>query len=151
MKEAPVGRTKLYGVWCSMKNRCQCPTSKSFKNYGGRGIKVCKEWQTFEPFREWALSHGYKEGLSLDRIDNNNGYQPNNCRWADRYTQRNNCRNNRFYEYKGERHTVSEWSRIVGIDFRTLGARFRNGWSVESALTIKPSHANCHNKQRKTR
>ena len=146
--ERPVGRTKLYQVWCMMKNRCQCPTSKYYKNYGGRGIKVCSEWQSYEPFYEWAMSHGYKEGLSLDRIDNNNGYQPNNCRWADKVTQENNRRDNRFFEYKGERHTIAEWARIVGIDVRTLGYRFRKGWSVEDALTTKPWFGNCKKRGR---
>lgn len=73
--------TKLYKLWTTMKGRCQTPTITGYERYGGRGIKVCDEWQSFEPFYEWAMNNGYQEGLSIDRIDNDGNYEPSNCQW----------------------------------------------------------------------
>ena len=124
-----------------MKHRCSNP---KIKNYGGRGIKVCEEWQTFKPFEEWSLSNGYREGLSIDRIDNDGNYEPSNCRWADKTTQENNRSNNVCLEYKGEKRTISEWARIYGLNPWTLNTRIRSGWDIEKALTVKPTHSNSH-------
>ena len=88
--------TKLYNVWCSMKERCHTPSNTSYKNYGARGIKVCDEWLKFEPFYEWAISNGYSEGLSIDRIDVNGNYCPENCRWSTKEVQANNTRANHY-------------------------------------------------------
>ena len=85
---------KLYGVWRSMKERCTLETHKYYKDYGGRGIKVCKLWMNdFQSFYVWAMSNGYKEGLTIDRIDNNKGYEPSNCRWVTMAIQNKNKRN----------------------------------------------------------
>lgn len=84
--------TKLYMVWSSMRSRCNTPTNKSYIYYGGRGIKVCPEWDDYAVFEEWAISAGYKEGLSIDRIDNDGNYEPSNCRWATPHEQRINQR-----------------------------------------------------------
>lgn len=132
-------RTKLYNIWCGMKKRCDYEGNANYKDYGGRGIKVCEEWQKFEPFMEWALTHGYTDELSIDRINPNEGYCPKNCRWVDRYTQANNKTNNRHLTYNGETHTFAEWSRIAGIPYETLRWRLIRGWSAQRTLT-EPIH-----------
>lgn len=120
-----------------MIERCENPNNASYKNYGGRGIKVCKKWRKdFTAFCRWARSNGYDPKLSIDRIDNDKGYSPNNCRWADSKTQARNRRNNRIIEYNGESKAASEWAEICGLNPKTFRNRLDAGWSVEDALTI---------------
>ena len=131
-------KTKLYRTWQGMRNRCYRKSNKYYYNYGGRGICVCDTWKnSFEAFRDWALSNGYDDRLMLDRIDNDGNYEPNNCRWVDRFQQMNNTRNNRILEYDGKAMTVTEWGRKIGLAPHILEKRINNyGWSVEEALTI---------------
>ena len=125
--------SRLFGIWCDMKVRCNNPNDKCYDRYGGRGIKVCDEWQKdFKSFRDWSYSNGYKDNLkwtecSLDRIDNNKGYSPDNCRWVDSYVQGNNKRNNIIIELNGEKKTAAEWGRELGIRPATIRARYRRG------------------------
>lgn len=128
--------SKLYGVWCSMKNRCNNPNNKEYSYYGGRGIRVDKAWNdSYEIFRDWAYTNGYTEHLSLDRIDNNKNYEPDNCRWVGSVAQANNRRSNRVYTYNGETHNLTEWAHIVGIDPRKVFCRIYLGWDFEKAIT----------------
>lgn len=112
--------TPLHHTWVSMRQRCNNERQDAFYNYGGRGIRVCEEWESFENFRDWAFENGYEHGLTIDRIDNDLGYYPENCRWVDRVTQANNRRSNRYVTYNGITHTIAEWSRIFGIKYSKL-------------------------------
>lgn len=127
--------TKLYNVWKSMKQRCNDKNCNAYLYYGGRGIKVCDEWnESFEAFYEWSIKNGYKEGLSIDRIDVNGNYCPKNCKWSTWEEQANNKRGNRVVSYNGENYTIAELSRISGIKYRTIIDRLNRGWTVENAL-----------------
>lgn len=130
------GKTKtcLYNSWRGMKDRCINPNSTNYSNYGGRGIKVCDEWQVFDEFLKWAINNGYVKGLSIERINNNGNYEPGNCRWATRIEQNNNRRTNHMITFNGKTKSTTEWSRITGINYRTLKSRLETGWTVEDAL-----------------
>lgn len=131
--------TRLYKIWDNMKQRCMNPNFPNYKHYGKRGITVCEEWKDFLNFLSWAERSGYKDTLSLDRIDNNLGYYPDNCRWASQVEQQRNKRNNHFLTYNGETRTIAEWGEITGILPATIQHRVcRDGWSVEDALLIRP-------------
>lgn len=135
----PVGKTRLYRIWSGMKNRCFNPHEPAYKNYGARGITVCDEWRDdFHAFAEWSLSHGYAENLSIDRIENDGIYSPDNCRWATDLTQANNTRNNINIEIDGETHTLAEWSRISGVGVTTIRCRLKLGWDVTRAVFQVP-------------
>ena len=117
-----------------MKARCLNRNHDMYPYYGGRGITVCEEWLAFEPFMEWAVASGYADGLTLDRIDNNDGYCPENCRWTTMKVQGNNRRDNHVIELNGERHTLSEWCAITGMKSTTIIGRLKR-WPPEIALT----------------
>lgn len=129
-------RTKLYKTWRDMKYRCEDPNKQRYKNYGGRGISVCKEWdESFECFRDWALENGYSVGLTIDRIDVNGNYEPSNCRWATKEEQGGNKQNTRWVTAFGETKTLREWSERYGIKAATIEARLLNGWLQEEAVS----------------
>lgn len=131
--------TRLYHIWNGFRGRCLNPNNKDYKNYGGRGITICKEWNKSENFFKWALQNGYKDNLTLDRIDTNKSYSPNNCRWITSNEQQRNKRNNRILEFNGEKHCITEWSEITGINRGTIVSRLRHNWDIEKTLTKIPN------------
>ena len=137
-QEHKQGRTHLYNVWCLMLRRTTKPHSQDYKYYGGRGITVCDEWsRDFMKFHDWAYSNGYVEGLTLDRIDVNGNYCPENCQWATRKTQANNTRTNHYLTLNGKTQSMKRWSEELGLSYHTLQWRVYHGWTDEEALTGK--------------
>ena len=142
MKYNSNNEKRLYKVWWHMKERCYNVKAYNYKNYGGRGIKICDEWKNdFNCFATWAYENGYdknaKQGeCTLDRIDNDGDYKPSNCRFVDNKIQQNNKTNNAVYIYNGEKHTLAEWSNITGIRYKTLERRINKyNYSFEEAVT----------------
>lgn len=129
--------TRLYNIYRSMKSRCYIKkNNKNYHSYGGRGIKICDEWlNDFESFYNWSYANGYNDDLTIDRIDNNGNYEPNNCRWITEAEQHNNTSRNINITYNGETKTLKQWSESVGINYHTLKKRYKMGWSIEDMLT----------------
>lgn len=132
---------KLYNVWNGIKQRCNNPNNNRYKDYGGRGISICKEWNdNFKSFYDWAYANGYNENAeygkcTIDRINVNGNYEPNNCRWIDIKTQSNNRRNNHLITYNGEAKTIAEWSRILNIKRTTILERLNKKWEISKVFT----------------
>ena len=134
-KECP----RIYGALKHMKARCYNNKNKDYKYYGGKGIKVCKEWkENSNLFIKWSLENGYKEGLTIDRIDGSGNYEPSNCRWATWEQQENNRCNNIIIEYNGEEKTLSQWCRELDLNYSTVYNRLNNyNFSIEDAFGKK--------------
>lgn len=127
---------RLFRIWCGMKERCSKRSQTNYKYYGGRGISVCEEWSDYSSFKEWAISTGYTDTLTLDRIDSNGNYEPHNCRWVPQEQQKLNTRRNKLISYNGKTMTMMEWSKFIGINYSTLRSRINEGhWCIEDALT----------------
>ena len=146
---------RLYKVWVGIKYRCNNPNSPEYDIYGGRGIKVCEEWErNYAAFRKWALENGYdatakRNECTIDRIDNDGDYKPDNCRWTDERTQSNNRRSSKYLTIDGERKTVTEWSRVSGVGPKTILYRLRNGWEVKDAVYMVPDRGSKYIKREK--
>lgn len=117
--------TRLYRIWKNMKSRCSRP---NVKNYSSLGISVCEDWQnSFISFKDWADKNGYRENLTIDRIDVEGNYEPSNCRWVDYYTQNQNTRRNSLFTYNGKTQCMAEWCRELGINVTTFCQRIKYG------------------------
>lgn len=140
---------RLFKIWISMRSRCRDSNHPAYKWYGGKGVRVCKEWdEDYAAFKTWAYENGYDDTAkmhhcSIDRIDPNGNYCPENCRWADIQTQAENKVSIALYEYNGEKHMMAEWAREYGVHPDTLRWRLKKlGWPIEKALTYKPWECN---------
>ena len=130
-------KERLYHIWLNMRQRCKNPKHPSYVNYGERGIFVCEEWDDYLNFRGWAMSNGYQDDLTIDRIDNDGGYSPDNCRWTGRDIQSHNKRSNRMLTFKDKTQDITQWAEETGISFSAIISRLdKYGWSVEDTLTI---------------
>jgi len=131
-----VSRTRLYGIWADIKERCLNPNNLGYCHYGGRGITICEDWcNSFENFQQWAQINGYSIVLEIDRINNDAGYSPNNCRWV---TKKQNCRNRRNsvnLTINNATKTLVEWCEHFNINYKCAHKRLTLGWDAEKALT----------------
>ena len=125
--------TRLYNIWSSMKSRCMNENDLAYDNYGGRGIRVCDRWTDFSLFREDMGDR--PRGMSLDRIDNEQGYSPENCRWASRSTQNRNRRDRRMVTHIGRSMLISDWAKETGLNVSTIWARINKGWDEALAVS----------------
>lgn len=134
-------RSRLYrSVWNKIRQRCLNPKNKDYPHYGGRGISICQEWNDFLVFKEWAYSHGYDPDApygkcTLDRIDVNGNYCPDNCRFVDIKTQNGNKTTSHYVTYHGETHTIAEWGEITGLSPNALYNRINRGWELERTFS----------------
>lgn len=127
-KKHGLTNTKLYTKWSGIVQRCTNPNAIHYDMYGGRGITICDEWRNdFYSFYSWSIENGYKDGLTIDRIDNNKGYYPENCRWTDLKTQANNTRRNHYITYNNETKTLTQWARLLNVNVETLRYRVNHG------------------------
>lgn len=136
----------LYGVWKGIKERCKCQTNRAYSDYGGRGITVCEQWdKNFKEFFDWSLANGWKEGLSIDRIDNNKGYNPENCRFVNSVIQARNKRNNHPVVHDGkEWHCLSQFCEDMGLDYKIVQQRLYRGMSLEKAINFVYNEHTAH-------
>lgn len=131
-----MSNSRLYNSWRRMRERCS-PEYRDSHLYHDRGIKVCDEWQDFQVFMEWALANGYEEGLTIDRKDNDKGYQPDNCRWLTRANQNRNRRLCIYLEHDGKTLCLAEWCEVYGINKETARKRYHRGLDFPGIFGIK--------------
>lgn len=129
--------TRLYGIWSDMRLRCYDEKNIAYHRYGGMGITICDEWKNdVKAFYDWATANGYKDSLTIDRIDNDGNYCPENCRWATVKEQASNRRSNILVTHNGKTQTMKKWANEVGTPYKVVWARMQKlGWSAERALT----------------
>lgn len=133
-KTLPNSELRLHRIWQNMKQRCANPKNKDYRYYGGRGITVCDEWAEFEPFFYWAMSNGYKDGLTIERKDNDGNYCPSNCEWITAARQHRNTGKTKKYTLYGKEFTLAELCRIYGQPRSTVAERLKKGIPIDDAI-----------------
>uniref|UniRef100_A0A6M3ISH4 Uncharacterized protein n=1 Tax=viral metagenome TaxID=1070528 RepID=A0A6M3ISH4_9ZZZZ len=136
-------RTRLNRIWKQMRQRCLNPNDSAYNRYGGRGIKICPEWDEYLVFRGWAISHGYNDILEIERIDNYGNYCPENCTWIRPGLQARNKRNNHLVTFEGETLSLAEWAERLDLNYNTIRSRLNLGWADERALTTPIRRLQC--------
>lgn len=132
-------KTRLYHIWVYMRKRCNNPNDDAYERYGGRGIRVCDEWNmSFDSFKEWAEKSGYADDLTIERLDVNGNYQPDNCTWITRAEQAKNRRSSNMLTINGITKTAADWSRDAGFEKHVVMDRIRKGMDLEEAIS-RPS------------
>lgn len=130
-----LSNTRLHRIWRSIKDRCYNKNNQDYRQYGGRGITVCDEWKDdFLSFYNWSTENGYGENLTIDRIDVNAGYFPDNCRWVSMIEQSNNRRNNKVFTLNGKKMTLAQWSKETGVKYGDIQNRLNYGFTFEEAI-----------------
>lgn len=122
-------QTTLYHLYYNILSRCENPKTPMYEHYGGRGIKICREWHSWETFKDWAEANGYRKGLTIDRINVNGDYEPGNCRWVTRSKQMRNTRKTRYLTIGGITKPLIEWCEEYGLHFGTVSTRVTRGWT----------------------
>lgn len=135
MTKHGMSNTRLFKTWVQMRQRCSCETSKKYKYYGGRGIFVCNEWEEFNNFYEWSKESGYNDELTIERIDVNGNYCPENCTWIKSELQQRNKRSNVKIEYNGETKILKDWCNDLNLNYKLSSGRLKAGWSVERTFS----------------
>lgn len=129
--------TKLYSIWCGMKQRCYNERHENYLYYGGNGIEICEEWaNNFVAFMDWAMQNGYKEPLEIDRKDSNGNYEPENCKWSTRTEQVRNRSNTVFITFNCQKKTLKEWCEIFKVNYKTTHAKYMKGASFYELFQI---------------
>lgn len=130
-------KTRLYGIWANMKQRCTNPSNPAYPYYGAKGISICDEWANdFLAFQSWALKNGYDDSLTIDRVDGNKNYQPDNCRWSTRKEQSNNLSSNTVIVFEGKEYTLTQLAEEYGLDPKLVIDRHKLGWPAKDL--VKP-------------
>lgn len=128
-------KTRLYRIWCKMKERCYNEKNIKYKDYGGRGIKICEDWLSdFAKFYDWSVNNGYNDELTLDRIDFNGNYEPKNCHWATQQEQQNNRRDNVHINVNGKDFTISQLAKLIKSKPASVAYRLKHGWSIDDII-----------------
>lgn len=128
--------TRLWRIWSGMISRCESPSTAENKYYQGKGIAVCNAWHAYENFKNWALKNGYRDDLTIDRIDLNGNYEPSNCRWATKVEQAENRSSTRLFTVNGETHSLSGWSRCVGLNPNAIGHAIAGKTDEEAQMIV---------------
>lgn len=142
-----MSHTRLHNIWLTMRQRCEKPNCSAYQKYGAKGIRVCDEWGSFISFRDWSMSNGYTDELTIDRIDPRGNYEPSNCRWVTQKEQQNNRSNNVKLTYNGVTRSIIEWSEITQIPLRILYDRYYRKWDTkrifEQPIRKSPRKSGC--------